>query len=317
MSPDDSPRGVAISIVIPTYRRPELVRRAVASAGVLRAGDEIVVVDDGSPEDVAAALAGLPGVRLVRQENAGVGPARNRGLAEAANEWVLVVDDDDELTEGALDAIRREIPDWEAQAAFPVLTFASSNAWLPFEGRRPLTFEDYALGRFRGDLIPLIHRPRFRAAGYEYPDTRVGGEHLLWYRIAAEATIPASSLLVVRKHDDAEERLTSGEAHLRRAREHAELQEETLTRFGAALRELSPAAYARRRLGAATFRLLCGDRAGAREHLRRSELPRLDRRRLGLWLATLLPDRLVSGLFVRYRRRQWTRAVPGSDTTPQ
>lgn len=246
----------------------------------------------------------------MRQENAGVGPARNRGLAEATNDWALMVDDDDELLDGALDAIRREIPGWEAQAAFPVLTFASSNAWLPFEGGRALTFEDYALGRFRGDLIPLIHRQRFLAAGYGYPDTRVGGEHLLWYRIAADATIPASSLRVAQIHDDALGRLTSAEAHLRRAPEHAELQEETLARFGDALRELPQDAYARRRLGAATFRLLNGDRSAAREHLRLSELPRLDRRRLGLLLATLLPHRLVAGLFVRYRRRQWSRAIP-------
>jgi GalNAc5-diNAcBac-PP-undecaprenol beta-1,3-glucosyltransferase len=188
---------------------------------------------------------------------------------------------------------------------------------LPF-GEAALTFEDYALGRFRGDLIPLIHRQRFFAAGYRYPDTRVGGEHLLWYRIAADTTIPASSLLVVQVHDDALERLTSGEMHLRRAVEHAELQEETLARFGDALREVSAGVYARRRLGAATFRLLSGDKRRAREHLRRSGLSPLDRRRAGLWGATLLPNALVGSLFLRYRRRQWRRAAgAGVESLPE
>ena len=309
VAPAETPHEHAISVVIPTYRRPELVRRlALSVVSQLRASDEIVGVDDGSPGGGGAARADLPRVRLVRQENAGVGPARNRGLAEATNPWALVVDDDDELLPAALELVRGEIPRWEEQAPYPVLTFASSNATLP-GGDAALTFADYALGRFRGDLIPLIHRERFRAAGYSYPDTRVGGEHLLWYRIAADATIPASSSCIVRKHDDALERLTSAEAHLRHATAHAELQEETLAQFGAALRSLSAEAYGRRRLGAATFRLLSGDRRTAREQLALSGISPLDRRRVGLWVATLLPHALVARLFLRYRRRQWAGAA--------
>lgn len=61
---------------------------------------DIVVVDDGSTDDSAAivgrwAAAHHPGLRLVQQENAGPGAARNAGLRLAANTWVTFCDPDD------------------------------------------------------------------------------------------------------------------------------------------------------------------------------------------------------------------------------
>ena len=61
---------------------------------------DIVVVDDGSTDDSAAivrrwAAAHHPGLRLVQQENAGPGAARNTGLRLAVNTWVTFCDPDD------------------------------------------------------------------------------------------------------------------------------------------------------------------------------------------------------------------------------
>ncbi|MER2134916.1 MAG: glycosyltransferase [Arthrobacter sp.] len=61
---------------------------------------DIVVVDDGSTDDSAAivrrwAAAHHPGLRLVQQENAGPGAARNTGLALVRNTWVTFCDPDD------------------------------------------------------------------------------------------------------------------------------------------------------------------------------------------------------------------------------
>lgn len=54
---------------------------------------EIVVVDDGSPDDTAA-LAEQGGARVIRQANAGPAAARNRGWREAAAPVILFTDSD-------------------------------------------------------------------------------------------------------------------------------------------------------------------------------------------------------------------------------
>lgn len=85
-----------ISIVILTYRRREAVLRLLAQLAGLSDPDlEIVVVDNGSDDGTAAAVAQAhPDVRLVSlPANRGVG-ARNEGLAAARGEILVTLDDD-------------------------------------------------------------------------------------------------------------------------------------------------------------------------------------------------------------------------------
>jgi glycosyltransferase involved in cell wall biosynthesis len=85
--------------VIPTRDRLDLLRETLES--VLAQVDvemEVIVVDDGSSQDVAAVLVkmGDDRVRLLRNDvSMGVSAARNRGIAAANAPWVACVDDDD------------------------------------------------------------------------------------------------------------------------------------------------------------------------------------------------------------------------------
>jgi glycosyltransferase involved in cell wall biosynthesis len=89
-----------ITVVVPTFNRGPRVGRALQS--VLAQGHEeleVIVVDDGSTDetpDVVAALAERdPRIRYLRQDQAGVASARNRGLAHARGEMIAFLDSDD------------------------------------------------------------------------------------------------------------------------------------------------------------------------------------------------------------------------------
>ncbi|HZF68828.1 MAG TPA: glycosyltransferase family A protein [Gemmatirosa sp.] len=90
-------------MIVPCYRQARYLPDAIES---LRAQShrnlEIIVVDDGSPDDVAEALRAHPDVQLVRHRHRGPSAARNAGLAHARGEYVAFLDADDVLYPDAL-----------------------------------------------------------------------------------------------------------------------------------------------------------------------------------------------------------------------
>lgn len=96
---DDQP---LVSVILPTYNRPELVVTAVESVfDQTYANLEIIVVDDGSDVPVASLLADVPSqsdvkVTLRRHEgNRGANAARNTGIKTATGDYIAFLDDDD------------------------------------------------------------------------------------------------------------------------------------------------------------------------------------------------------------------------------
>lgn len=96
-----------VSVVIPTYLRPERVPLAAADALAQTMTDlEVIVVVDGMDEATTRALRGVGDdrLRVVRPpRNLGNAGARNLGIASARGEWVALLDDDDRWAPGKLD----------------------------------------------------------------------------------------------------------------------------------------------------------------------------------------------------------------------
>jgi glycosyltransferase involved in cell wall biosynthesis len=87
----------AVSVVIPAYNAAHFLSAAIDSVRAQTLGDlEILVIDDGSTDDTAEVVRGCGTlVRYFHQDNAGVGAARNRGIAEANGRYVAFLDADD------------------------------------------------------------------------------------------------------------------------------------------------------------------------------------------------------------------------------
>jgi glycosyltransferase involved in cell wall biosynthesis len=99
--PPDSPSTPGevptFSVVIPAYQAADTIAEAIASAlGQTTPPLEVIVCDDGSTDDIAAAVAPFgEEILFVQDENAGAAAARNRGLALAKGDFVAFLDTDD------------------------------------------------------------------------------------------------------------------------------------------------------------------------------------------------------------------------------
>lgn len=115
-----------VSVLIPAYNTERFVAQAVASALAQTYRDrEVIVVDDGSTDGTATALAPfLDRIAFIQQPHAGASAARNRALREAHGAYIAFLDADDwwepHRLATMLDYLGRN----------PNIGFATSDAWL-------------------------------------------------------------------------------------------------------------------------------------------------------------------------------------------
>lgn len=88
-----------ISVVIPLYNKETLISNTLSTVLIQSYQDyEVIVVDDGSTDNSVAEVEKVqdPRIRLIRQQNAGVSVARNRGVEAAKGDLIAFLDADDE-----------------------------------------------------------------------------------------------------------------------------------------------------------------------------------------------------------------------------
>jgi hypothetical protein len=119
------------SVVIPVFQAAATIGDAIASVRAQTfAPLEIIVCDDGSTDDLDAALAPhADAITLLRQENRGVVAARNALLAAATGEFVAPLDADDVYSPTRLERLA------DLGAERPDLDILATDAYFVADGR--------------------------------------------------------------------------------------------------------------------------------------------------------------------------------------
>jgi GT2 family glycosyltransferase/SAM-dependent methyltransferase len=101
----DNPK---VSLIIPLYARADLTRACLSSIryNTTHASYEVILVDDAADEETKRLLDGVRGAKIVRNdENLGYLRSMNRGAGVARGRWLVLFNNDTEVTPGWLGAM--------------------------------------------------------------------------------------------------------------------------------------------------------------------------------------------------------------------
>jgi GT2 family glycosyltransferase len=123
-----TPRPGLTSVIIPTYEDSELTTACVDSLTASEGDLEVIVWDNGSSPDVAAALDRLAGDRVQvhrSEENHGFALGNNLALAHATGDVVVFLNNDTTVGPGWLAPLRDALDDDDVLGVQPLLLYPS------------------------------------------------------------------------------------------------------------------------------------------------------------------------------------------------
>ncbi len=181
----------AVAVVIPCFRQAHFLPEAIES--VLAQGHgaiEIVVVDDGSPDNVGEVVARYPGVRYLRRPNGGLAAARNAGLEEAGGEFLLFLDADDRLlpeaVERGLEELRADPRAMMAAGTWQLIGEVGETLSADPPRQPPEAFPALLESCFISTPAAVLYRRElFRQIGGFDPDVSASADYDLYLRTAA------------------------------------------------------------------------------------------------------------------------------------
>ncbi len=206
---------INISVIIPSYNRRELLKRALISVyaqSLLPA--EVLVIDDGSTDGTEAMLRlEFPQVTYYYQQNLGVSAARNQGIQQATGDWLAFLDSDDEwLTE-------KLFSQQAALASNPGCKICHTEENWIRNGIQVDVPKKYAKtgGWIFTDCLPLcaispstvlIHRSVFVAVGLFDAQLPACEDYDLWLRISANYPVLLVAQPQINKHGGHQDQLS-------------------------------------------------------------------------------------------------------------
>lgn len=209
----------SISVIIPVYNAEKYVRRAVESAINLSEVAEIILIEDGSPDNALEVCKTLqkehPKVKLLRHENGinkGAGATRNLGISTATSKYIAFLDADDYYLSNRFDVekilfneqpdidgiygcIKAEFETEDAKELF-FKRFKSEYTTLkeiipPDDLLETLMFGDK--GYFSTDAITL-KKSVFEKVGLFDEELKLSQDTHLWFKLAAKCKLVSGNI---------------------------------------------------------------------------------------------------------------------------
>jgi glycosyltransferase involved in cell wall biosynthesis len=250
------------SVIIPTYNRRNIIGEAIESVlsqPETKAGKtEIIIVDDSTDDTLEVArqaVAREPACRLVTHKDPrrlGVTGARNKAIDISTGDLLIILDSDDQLTEGALGFITRfltEHPDVDL-----LFGRVANKSGRPPRFRRDfldrfVSYEELIQVDAVGEFMPVVRRRALFETGLRFSEEAEGSEGILWRRIPRAGYKVWYSSQVLRLYDDiGADRNSLPKLRVKRARVFAKGHLVELKEFGPDLLRLNKSAYARKLL---------------------------------------------------------------------
>jgi glycosyltransferase involved in cell wall biosynthesis len=191
-----------VSIIIPSFRQPQFLERAIASCLEQDHDElEVIVVEDCSMDAslgiVASAASRDDRVRIVScTENGGLGRARNIGIAHASGELLCFLDSDDYLLDRSISSRLEEFPGAVAQHGPNVVGVYGDWQHVPEAIDHPVVRQPRQVmplvssATYTGENVficsaPLVQRDAVIAAGGFPEGLRMLEDFALWARMIA------------------------------------------------------------------------------------------------------------------------------------
>jgi glycosyltransferase involved in cell wall biosynthesis len=196
---------IRASVIVPAYNAEQTVRRAVASAlSQTEQRCEVLVIDDASSDATAATVAQIAAqdgrVHLLRNAvNLGPAGSRNRGLAQARGDWIVLLDADDEFAPHRIETLIGLGERHAADLVADNLLLCPADATGPAEPMIPsrrlpagkwLSLSEFVAGNIGnrrnprvsyGFLQPVIRRGFLEMHALRYDESNRFGEDFLLY----------------------------------------------------------------------------------------------------------------------------------------
>ena len=144
-----------ISVIVPIYNVSRYLDRCMESLlNQTYRHIEIIMVDDGSPDDCGLKCEQYARedarVRVIHKENAGLGMARNSGLEIAKGEYVAFIDSDDYVDQKMIERLYRRMQKCNADTCF--CRYYDTSA----DGKDVLARETYQKEIYRGEEVKEV-----------------------------------------------------------------------------------------------------------------------------------------------------------------
>lgn len=200
-----------VSVVVPTFNRPELVIRALRSVLRQTYGNlEVIVVDDASRDETRRAIASIADSRiryLRHDQNRGGSAARNTGIRAASGDFIAFLDDDDEWEPCKVQEQLCVLRDFDA-----VLCTSNErgNRIKKFSRKKEVSVEDLRAGKFTAGGTGVLMARADVLKGLEFDEALPRCQDWdLFIRLADRCRIGYLNKALVRYNEGSHDRISN------------------------------------------------------------------------------------------------------------